>query len=165
VIYEITVEGTTYRLELERKDSRWIFRIQDRERTADIRRVGEDVLSLLVEGSSYELRRERTSKGTQIWVGQHPVRVEVQGPRSWRGRKAAAGVREGPQELVAPMPGKVVRILLRPEDVVQAGQGVLVVEAMKMQNEVRSPREGTVRRILVAEGVTVHSGQVLAVVE
>jgi pyruvate carboxylase subunit B len=63
------------------------------------------------------------------------------------------------------MPGKVVRILLRPEDVVQAGQGVLVVEAMKMQNEVRSPREGTVRRILVAEGVTVHSGQVLAVVE
>jgi biotin carboxyl carrier protein len=60
------------------------------------------------------------------------------------------------------MPGKVVRLLVQPGDKVQAGQGLLVVEAMKMQNEIRSPKSGTVERVLAQEGQPVNAGQVLA---
>ena len=63
------------------------------------------------------------------------------------------------------MPGKVVRVLVKEEGEVEAGQGVVVVEAMKMQNEIKSPKKGVVRRMLAAEGANVNAGDVLAVVE
>jgi biotin carboxyl carrier protein len=72
---------------------------------------------------------------------------------------------EGPQQLTAPMPGKVVRILLKPGDEVASGQGVVIVEAMKMQNEIKSPKAGRIREVRVAEGQNVNNKQVLAVVE
>jgi len=69
------------------------------------------------------------------------------------------------KKLAAPMPGKVVRLLLRQGSAVDAGGGVVVVEAMKMQNEVKSPKKGTVQKILVTEGAAVNAGDVLAIVE
>ena len=63
------------------------------------------------------------------------------------------------------MPGKIVRVLARPGDEVEAGAGVVVVEAMKMQNEIKSPKKGTIQKILVAEGAAVNAGDVLAIVE
>ena len=72
---------------------------------------------------------------------------------------------EGPQHLVAPMPGKVVKVLLQTGDEVTAGQGVVVVEAMKMQNEIKSPKTGRVIEIRVSAGATVNANQILAVVE
>src|SRR4030095_8954740 len=72
---------------------------------------------------------------------------------------------EGRQHLVAPMPGKVVRVLLAAGDPVNQGQGVVVVEAMKMQNEIKSPKSGHIVEVRVSEGATVNANQVLAVVE
>jgi biotin carboxyl carrier protein len=72
---------------------------------------------------------------------------------------------EGRQQLTAPMPGKIVRVLLSVDEAVASGQGVVVVEAMKMQNEIKSPKSGRVVEIRVNEGDTVDAGQVLAVVE
>jgi biotin carboxyl carrier protein len=72
---------------------------------------------------------------------------------------------EGRQEILAPMPGKVIRVLAAVGDAVEAGQGLLVVEAMKMQNEIRSPKSGKVERLLVKEGQNVNAGEVLAWVE
>jgi len=63
------------------------------------------------------------------------------------------------------MPGRVVRVLAKENDEVEAGRGIVVVEAMKMQNEIKSPKKGTVRKILAAEGATVNAGDVLAIVE
>jgi biotin carboxyl carrier protein len=63
------------------------------------------------------------------------------------------------------MPGKVVRVLVREGDAVEAGAGVLVVEAMKMQNEIKSPKKGKIQRMLAAEGIAVNAGDVLAIVE
>jgi biotin carboxyl carrier protein len=63
------------------------------------------------------------------------------------------------------MPGKVVRLMVREGDEVEAGAGVAVVEAMKMQNEIKSPKKGTIGKILVSEGATVNAGDVLAIVE
>jgi biotin carboxyl carrier protein len=99
-----------------------------------------------------------------LWVGSKRFAVEVRDPRSLRGR-TRAGDEHGPRKIVAPMPGKVVRLLVREGDEVQPGAGVAVVEAMKMQNEIKSPKKGTVQKILVSEGAAVNAGDVLAIVE
>jgi biotin carboxyl carrier protein len=86
-------------------------------------------------------------------------------PRAWRGRKQGAIEVEGRQEILAPMPGKIVRVLVAVGESVEAGQGLLVVEAMKMQNEIRSPKNGKVERLLAKEGQAVNAGEVLAWVD
>src|SRR5262249_57859634 len=80
-------------------------------------------------------------------------------------RSAADGAQPGQQHLTAPMPGKVMRVLLTPGAQVKAGQGVVIVEAMKMQNEVKSPKSGQLVEVRVKEGDTVTANQILAVVE
>ncbi|HZV60180.1 MAG TPA: biotin/lipoyl-containing protein, partial [Candidatus Eremiobacteraceae bacterium] len=69
---------------------------------------------------------------------------------------------DGRQQITAPMPGKIVRVLVKEGEQVEVGQGLLVVEAMKMQNEIRSPKNGKVERVHVKEGQTVNSGEILA---
>ena len=72
---------------------------------------------------------------------------------------------EGKKKIVAPMPGKVVRVLVKEGAEVEAGQGVVVVEAMKMQNELKSPKQGTVQKVIAVEGANVNAGDVLLIVE
>jgi len=84
--------------------------------------------------------------------------------RQWRRRGGAALEAQGRQQIIAPMPGKIIRLLVKAGEPVETGQGLLVVEAMKMQNEIRSPKSGTVERLSVAEGQTVNAGEVVAVV-
>jgi biotin carboxyl carrier protein len=91
--------------------------------------------------------------------------VTVRDPRSLRSRRAMSSSGEGPQRLVASMPGKVMRILAREGDQVSPGQGILVIEAMKMQNEIRSSKTGTLKKLLAREGSNVSAGEVLAIVE
>ena len=97
--------------------------------------------------------------------GPHEFSAEIVDPRTWRGRKQGALQAEGRQQIVAPMPGKVIRVLVAAGDNVEAGQGLLVVEAMKMQNEIKSPKNGKVERLLAKEGQSVNAGDVLAWVE
>jgi biotin carboxyl carrier protein len=88
-------------------------------------------------------------------------------PRQWRSQKTARGggvEAEGRQEIKAPMPGKIVRVLAKAGDAVEAGQGLLVVEAMKMQNEIKAPKTGKVEKVLVAEGQAVNAGETMAVI-
>jgi acetyl/propionyl-CoA carboxylase alpha subunit len=92
------------------------------------------------------------------------VPVIVNGRSRTRGAPAEAG-RAGRQPVVAPMPGRVVRVLVNPGDQVTARQGVVVVEAMKMENELRSPKGGTVREVSVTPGTSVEAGRVLVVIE
>ena len=91
--------------------------------------------------------------------------MSVADPRSWRGRRGAAQGDTGPQSLTASMPGKVVRVLAREGEAIAPGQGIAVVEAMKMQNEIRSPRAGVLKKLLAHEGMKVNAGEVLAIVE
>ena len=98
------------------------------------------------------MRSSRSGSRTTciVWVGSARFAVEVRDPRSLRGR-THAGDDHGPRKIVATMPGKVVRLLVREGDEVEAGAGIAVVEAMKMQNEIKSPKKGTVQKILAAE--------------
>jgi biotin carboxyl carrier protein len=98
-------------------------------------------------------------------LGSARYAVDVQDPRSLRTRRAAAGADIGPQKLNAPMPGKIVRVAVAQGEDVKAGQSVIVMEAMKMQNEMKSPKNGKVRKILTSEGSTVNAGDTLAIIE
>ena len=163
--YEVLIDGTPHQVELQQDGRLWHCRVDGREITVDAVFTAADVLSMLVDHRAQEIKREFSVLGdTHIIIGSERFAAEVRDPRSLRSRRAAAGV-EGPQKLLAPMPGKVVRVLVKEKDQVEAGQGVLVVEAMKMQNEIKSPKKGTVQRLAVSEGSNVNAGETMAVIE
>jgi biotin carboxyl carrier protein len=161
----VQIDGTEYRLKLERAAGGWVCVLDGREMIVDAVVVRRDVLSLRITGRVYEVKREASVTGTHLWVGHTPYAAEWRDPRSLRGRKRNAADDESPKKLIAPMPGKVIRILLQEKAQVEAGQSVLVMEAMKMQNEIKSPRKGTIQKIPVTEGANVNAGDVLAIVE
>ena len=121
--------------------------------------------SIVIHGHSYEVRTGPLPEG-QTWVDVAGRRhqLELRDPRNGRPGSGAAS-RGGPATLKAPMPGKVVRILVAEGDIVEAGQGLAVVEAMKMQNEMKAPRAGVVKSIKAREGATVTAGEALMVIE
>ena len=163
--YDVTIDDKQYRLELARQGGGWLCRVDGREIDVDPVLVRPNVLSLILGGVSYEIKREITASDMHLWIGSARYRAEVRDPRSLQGRRAASGEAEGKKKITAPMPGKVVRILVKENMEVQAGQGVVVVEAMKMQNELKSPKQGIVQKVLVVEGANVQTGDVLLVVE
>jgi biotin carboxyl carrier protein len=163
--YEVSIDGKTHRLDLERTDTAWQCKLDGREIRLDAVLARRDVLSILVDGKAYEVKRERSATDMHLWVGPVRYAAEIRDPRSLRSRKVGGADEQGAKKLVAAMPGKVVRILAPEKSEVEAGQGILVVEAMKMQNEMKSPKKGVVQRIMAAEGAAVNAGDVLAIVE
>jgi biotin carboxyl carrier protein len=165
MVYEVMVDGKPHRLELERAAGGWECRLDGQPVQLDGVITCPDVLSLLVDGHSYEIKREQTATDLHLWVGSTRFVVELRDPRSLRSRQKAAGDEKGPRKIVAPMPGRVVRVLVAENSEVEAGQGIVVVEAMKMQNEIKTPKKGVVKKISTIPGAAVKSGDVLAIVE
>ena len=164
MLYGVTIDGKNYRLELNRVDGRWSCQLDGREVEVEAVLARPDVLSLRIGDVAYEVKSERVANDLRVWVGTSRFAVELRDPRSLRGRFRAADD-HGPRKIIAPMPGKVVRLLVREGDEVEVGGGVAVVEAMKMQNEIKSPKKGTIKKVLVGEGAAVNAGDVLAIVE
>jgi biotin carboxyl carrier protein len=165
MIYDVSIDGKGYRLELSQADGKWLCRLDGHEVQIDAVLTRRDVISLIIDGRSYEIKREMTALDMHLWVGSARYAAEIRDPRSLRGRRERADAAKGPRKLIAPMPGKVVRLLVKEGAEVQAGQGVLVVEAMKMQNEIKSPKKGTLKQMLASEGAAVNAGDVLAIVD
>ncbi len=164
--YDVAIDGKSYRVELQRGESGYACRVDGREVELESVSAEREVLWLLIGGRSYEVRRQAQADGAMhLVVRGRRYAAEVRDLRAFRGRRAAEGASAGPCKLVAPMPGKVVRLLKAEGAKVEAGEGVVVVEAMKMQNEIRSPRKGVVKKILAAAGARVNAGETLAVVE
>jgi biotin carboxyl carrier protein len=165
MIYDVLIDGKSHRLELSRGKCAWECKLDGLEVHIDAVLARPDVLSLLIDGKAYEIKRERTATDVHLWIGSSRYAVELRDPRSLRSRQASSEDDKGPRKLVAPMPGKVVRVLVTEKAQVEAGQGVIIVEAMKMQNEIKSPKPGVVQRLLVSEGAAVNAGDILAIVE
>ena len=163
--YEVRIFGKTRIVEFERDGDGWQARLEGESGAADIVETAPNTFSVLLSGQSHEVYVTPSPGGqVQLQTGGHEFMAEVVDPRAWRGRRHGGAEAEGRQQIVAPMPGKVVRLLVKAGDAVEAGQGLLVVEAMKMQNEIRSPKSGTVERVVVAEGQAVNAGEVLCIV-
>ena len=165
MIYDVSIENTNYRLELNRTTTGWTCSLNGRPVQLDAALIRPGVLSLLIESRVYEVKREKVGSEIHLWVGSQRYAVELRDLRSLRNLKDGAGSQQGSSKLIAPMPGKVVRLLVNEKDKVEAGQGVVVVEAMKMQNEIKSPKKGILQKLLALEGSNVNAGDVLAIVE
>jgi biotin carboxyl carrier protein len=126
----------------------------------DIVETEPGAYSVLVDGRAYEARVSADA----IVVNGHRFAFEIADPRAWK-RTGGSGGGHGRASIMAPMPGKVVRVLVTAGEQVEAGQGIVVVEAMKMQNEMKAPRAGRVVAIPVRENESVNAGAVLATIE
>ncbi len=136
-----------------------------RQVDVDVRMVQPGVLSMVVDGRQYRCVLDSTAGEEAVVIGGHRFAFSVEDPRSLQGRRGAGANADGPRALKAPMPGRVVRLLVDAGDEVAEGQAIVVIEAMKMQNELKSPKAGRVARVAVTVGDTVGAGDVLAVVE
>ena len=165
---EILIDGRTCTLEMEDpgRGGAGEFLFDSKPLKADVREVEPGVYSILVEGRSYEVKIEPGSTPDSYYAGVNGRRyaIQVRDPRRLS-RSRGPFSAPGRQKVTSPMPGKVVRVLVREGDQVEAGQGLVVVEAMKMQNEIRSPKPGRVVAVLVKEGTAVGGGEALAEVE
>ena len=173
--FEIEVGGRTRNVEARGPE---IF-LDEQPVRVDAARVGH-AWSLILGQRSYEVAVvERPGGDLTVHVNGRPVAVRsspfgYRGPQALRARGGTPRVRSGgradvarhgPQRVVAPMPGRIAKVLVKAGDVVAARQGLVVVEAMKMENELRSPRAGTVTEVRAIEGALVDANAVLIVVE
>ncbi|MEW6213209.1 MAG: biotin/lipoyl-containing protein [Acidobacteriota bacterium] len=162
--YEAEIDGRQVSIELDERDNRVSAAIDGRGYEVEVLRPEEGVYLFFAGERVYEARVWKTQSGRMsVRIGDQVFDANII-DRKHR-RPGADHSEEGQQTLIAPMPGKVVKVLLNAGDEVAAGQGVVVVEAMKMQNEIKSPKPGRVVEIRVAEGDTVNAGQMLALVE
>ena len=147
--------GTQYRLT-----------VHDKAYTVDALTLDHGAVSLLVDGTSYPVEFEENGDEVGVLVRGQVSRVDVADERRLRLRSASAGfTAEGKQVISAPMPGKVVKVLVKVGDEVKEGQGLVVVEAMKMENELKSPKAGKVVELPDKEGTAVELNAKLVVVE
>jgi biotin carboxyl carrier protein len=120
--------------------------------------------SVILDGRSYEVALDGHQGQTMLYVNGQSTPITLPGARRFgRGRGGDAGT-TGPQRIVAPMPGRIVKVLVKPGDAVVARQGLIVVEAMKMENELRAPGAGIVSEVRAAEGASVEANSVLIVI-
>jgi len=174
---EVETRGGRRTLELRRRGSTWELSLAGRILNVDVT-ASAGRWSLLIgppEGGpyvgagvgrpakSYEVAVERRSNGERIvYVNGLAVPVSVIDPRERLvRRRGSASTDAGPRSVLSPMPGRIVKVLVREGDVVAAHQGLVVVEAMKMENELRAPRAGTVSAVKVVEGMSVEARAVL----
>lgn len=163
--FKLKIAGRTRTLKVNSAGARMEFSLDGQGVAVDVVEVESNIFSVLLGGEGFEARVEQSLQGTRIWVDGREYLAELDHPRQWQRAAGGRSGAEGRQRVFAPMPGKVVRILVEPASTVTAGQGLMVVEAMKMQNEIKSPKEGKVEKINVSEGQTVNAGEVLLTIE
>ena len=170
--FEIELNGRTRAVSVERAGSgdRYRVTVDGTPTLVDAQRSGEFGLSLLFPEAAHQGARVSIAPGgspgeTLACLRGRCVSVVVNGRRTGRGAADTGAGAHGEQKVVAPMPGRVVRVLVASGDEVQARQPVVVVEAMKMENELRSPKTGRVKDVSVEAGASVEAGRVLMVIE
>jgi biotin carboxyl carrier protein len=177
MIFEVAVGDRLRTVSVVRKGTHLHVTLDGRLHVVDARRLSDSTLSLLVQNGSGDVpvRSVDAAFATlpapgdfDVHLAGRSIAVQVR-PSTWMTRKGASALRtgpaSGPQRVLAPMPGKIVRVLVKAGDAVTARQGLVVVEAMKMENELRAARDGRVREVAVSEGQSVDAGAVLLVVE
>jgi biotin carboxyl carrier protein len=162
------VEGEKLSVEVRREGERVFAEVGERRYELEARGVGAGEYLLLHDGRVYDCRVGRARGGgspLNVVVGAREYEVTLTDPKHLRGAGVAHAHDSGRAQVTAPMPGKVVRVMVEAGQEVEAGQGVVVVEAMKMQNELKSPKAGTITELRAEPGATVNAGDVLVVIE
>jgi len=170
--YEVEIDGRLRQVSIQRAHGRFVATVDGRERAVDAARVDAHTWSLLIEQaggrsvSSHEVSiiPGPVSNRFAVQVGSSPLTVSLNGRRRWDRKDEGGQPGSGPQRIVAPMSGKVVRVLVQPGEAVRARQPLVVIEAMKMENELSATHDGTVADIKVRDGQSVDAGTLLIVI-
>ncbi len=155
-------------IEIRHQDGRVFANLDGQEYGLEVSEPEPGVFLFKHEGRVYEAsvsRPESTYETTHVRIGTNEFDIQLTDPKRLRTASSGAEHADGLAEIRTAMPGKVVRILLQPGAEVEKGDSVLVVEAMKMQNELKAPKAGTIKEIRVKEGAAVSAGDVLATIE
>ena len=162
---DVQVDDVLTKLEVHREGDDYHFRVgSGEEKMAHMIQVEPGLFSVLAGGHSYKARAETGEDCAWVTIQGRRFRVAITDPRRWSTKKATAHGQDR-ENIIAPMPGKIVRVLVKPGDRVESGQGILVVEAMKMQNEMKAHRAGRIGALPAREGETVSAGAILATIE
>lgn len=156
-----------HQLEIKRDGEKVFADIDGRKYEVEASQPEPNVYLLKHENKVYEIfvsPNERLDEPYQVRAGTHELEIKLIDPKRLRGTSGSDALADGVAEIKTAMPGKVVRILVEKGSEVKKGEGVVVVEAMKMQNELKSPKDGVVKDIKIAEGATVSAGDVLVVI-
>jgi biotin carboxyl carrier protein len=154
-----------HEVEFKRDGEKLSASVDGREYALEASEVEPDVYLLKHENQIFQIYVAPTEPAAVASLGNHSFEIKIFDPKRLRGAGALAGAADGTIEIKTAMPGKVVRIVAEQGAEIRQGESVLVVEAMKMQNEMKSPKDGIVKEIRVAEGATVNAGDVLAIIE
>jgi biotin carboxyl carrier protein len=163
-----TVRDVEVDVELRREAGRVLANVDGRGYRLEAHASPSGVTLLTSDGQVFDCRVEgqpSSGQAVDVFVGTDRYAVTLIDPKRLRGAAAASAHADGAARIVASMPGKVVRVLVAEGASVEAGAGIVVVEAMKMQNEMKAPKAGTVATLNVEVGATVNGGDVLAVIE
>lgn len=166
--YQATLAKQTHDIDVtEKGDGLYEVRVGDEVHVVDALELAHGAVSLIVDHASYSVEFEDgPNDSVNVMVRDQVFSVEVLDERRMRMRQASGRFSvEGPQTVTAPMPGKVVKYLVAVGDEVAEGQGLVVVEAMKMENELTSPKGGIVKELFSSAGASVESGAKLVMVE
>jgi biotin carboxyl carrier protein len=167
VTYDIELRGHKHMLSVERSldGTGERFILDGKLCAADARFLSPRVLSLLIDGRSYRVLFDPRPDAEAVVVGEHRITYTIEDPRSLRSRKRVSISESGVLSITAPMPGLIVKLLVAAGDAVKADQPLVVMEAMKMQNELKASRPGKVTRVAVEAGAIVQAGKLLLVIE
>ena len=166
--YIAKIEDSSYKVKLVEDNSSLRVSLDERKYTVDALCIKPGLYSLLINGSSYEIdvMKAENSDELIVMLRGEAYRVNIADSRSYRTQstdKDSSATKQ--QKITAPMPGKVTRHLAQPGDEVEIGDGIIVLEAMKMENELKAPSSGTVKEILAEEGSVVKGGDTLVIIE
>jgi biotin carboxyl carrier protein len=171
VTFEIELNGRGRTVSIERAGpSRYRVTVDGVAAIVDAERTGDAGVTMLFPDAAHDSVTIQFAPGQAAgellaYLGGRNVAVAVNGRRTGRAAADSGGAAHGEQKILAPMPGRVVRVLVAPGDEVERRQAVVVVEAMKMENELRSPKAGRVKDVAVTPGTSVEAGRVLVVIE
>jgi biotin carboxyl carrier protein len=162
------IETEKHALDLKREGNRVVAELDGRRYEFVLREPEAGIYLLILDDEVYECRVERDAVERtllHVHAANSTYDIRLTDPKRLRAGQGAGAQADGAAQVVAPMPGKVVRVLVEQGASVEAGEGLVVVEAMKMQNEMKSPRAGRVSELHASAGATVNAGDVLVVIE
>ncbi len=166
--FQAKVSESQFDVEIRRQESRVFATVAGRSYELELMRAGERDFLMLAEGKVYACRVDgqlESGATVDVTMGANLFAVTLVDPKRLRSAAGSGEHGAGAARILAPMPGKVVRVLVAAGEEIEAGSGIVVVEAMKMQNEMKAPKAGVIVSINVEVGATVNGGDLLAVVE
>lgn len=164
---EIELDGRKHRVSMQYVDESgtYQFQLDGQPCSANAHLLQKDVLSVLLDGKSYRILFDPRPGGKAIVLGEHRISYSISDPRSLHSHAAGGTGDTAIRPLIAPMPGRILRVMAGVGEHVEMHQSLIVIEAMKMQNELKAPKTGVVSRIAVEIGATVQSGELLLLID